>query len=199
MAYRAVDFERLAFGAATAARVRRSGRTPMGDAIWTERERALCRQFYPDLKKLKRSLPRRTAGAIREMCRRMGLTNPARPWTGAELSKLRKAFATATTAELLNLLQGRTYGAIIRMAYKHGLRRQRQPYKRTSHPALDQIRDRCTDEGLFMSDLDEFVGGNFFSRRAYRRKKPDLAAVDRAARELGGRLKITWDEEIGAN
>lgn len=195
MAYRAVDFERLAFGAAAAARVRQTGRTPMGDAIWTERERSLCRQHYPDLKKLKRLLRRRTVGAIREMCRRMGLTDPPKPWTGTELSRLRKAFAAATKAELLALLPGRTYGAIIRVAYKHGLRRQRRPYKRTCHEATDQIRDRCTEQGLFMPDLDEFVGGNFFSKRAYRRKKPDLRAVDRAAKELGGKLKIVWRDD----
>ncbi|RWM29791.1 hypothetical protein [Mesorhizobium sp.] len=151
MAYRAVDFERLAFCAATAERVRRTGRTPMGDAIWTERERLICRRHYPDLKKLKRLLPRRTVGAIR--CRRMELTDPPAPWSGAELARLRKSFATASKDELLAMLPGRTYGAIIRVAYKHGFRERRKPYKRTCHPALDQIRDRCTEEGLFMPDV----------------------------------------------
>lgn len=195
MAYRAVDFERLAFGAATAARVRQTGRTPMGDAIWTERERSLCRLHYPDIKRQKRVLPRRTVGAIREMCRRMGLTDPSKPWSGSELSRLRKAFATASKAELMEMLPGRTYSAIQRVAYKHGFRKKRKPYKRTCHEALDQIRERCVEQGLFMPDIDEFAGtGNFFSKRAYRRKKPDLRAAERAARELGGKLKIEWQK-----
>jgi hypothetical protein len=196
MAYRASDFERLAFGAATAERVRRTGRTPMGDAIWTERERAICRECHPDFNAMKRRLPRRTLGAIHEMCRRMGLTDPPSPWSGAELTRLRKNFATASKADLLTVLPGRTYGAIIRMAYKHGFRRTRKPYKRTCHAALDQVRDYCTANNLFMPDIDEFAqSGNFFRKRAYRRKKADLSAVDRAAKQLGGRLTIQWDED----
>jgi hypothetical protein len=61
---------------------------------------------------------------------------------------------------------------------------------------LDQVRDYCTANNLFMPDIDEFAqSGNFFRKRAYRRKKADLSAVDRAAKQLGGRLTIQWDED----
>jgi len=166
----------------------------MGDAIWTEHERSICRDVHPDYAEMKKRLPRRTPGAIREMCRRMRLTDPPKPWSGAELSRLRRAFATASKDELVAMLPGRTYDAIQRVAYKHGFRKKRKPYKRTCHEALDQIRERCVQQGLFMPDVDEFAQtGNFFSKRAYRRKKPDLRAADRAARELGGKLRIEWE------
>lgn len=62
--------------------------------------------------------------------------------------------------------------------------------------ALDQVRQRCFDESLSMPDVDKFAGsGNFFSRKSYRRKQPDLIAVDRAARAFGGRLRIEWGDD----
>lgn len=185
-------------GIASAERMRHVGRTPWGDAIWTERELAACRQFYPDYEALTAALPGRSRRTIFERCRMLGLTanNGVAPWTASERSRLRRMFPESTWAEICAAFPDRTKGAIERAAYKWGFRRKRRPYKQTCHEALDQVRARCVDEGLFMPDLDEFAcSGNFFSKRAYRRKKPDLLAVDRAARAFGGRLKIEWGED----
>jgi len=178
------------------ARLQRAGCTPWGDALWTEEEMSECRRLYPNYDALQKALPGRSRRTIFERCRLLGLTaGTLKPWTAAEKTRLRRMFPEISWAEICATFPGRTKAAIVRAAYKWGFRRKRQPYKRTCHEALDQVRARCVDEGLFMPDIDEFArSGNFFSKRAYRRKKPDLLAVDRAARAFGGRLKIEWDD-----
>lgn len=194
MAPRSSDLTRLCFGAAAAQHVRRTGRTPMGDAIWTQREIGVCRSLHPDFILMGRRLPRRTEGAIREMCRRLGLTEPSKPWTAAERTRLRRLYPSAPWPIILSEFPGRTRQAIIQKAHRWKLSRDRKPYKRTSHEAVDQIRQRCLETGLFMPDIDCLANTNFFTRKAVRRKKPDLLAVDRAAKVFGGRLLVEWGE-----
>ena len=193
-------------GANTAERVRNTlrqkGHMPWGDPLWSELEIELCRQHYPDYDLLEQELRRRTRHTIQERCRLLGLTAECRGWTAAEKLRLRKMFPDASWAEICAAFPDRTRGAIVRVAYKWGFRRTRRPYKSTCHEVLDEVRQRCFEEGLSMPDLDEFSdSGQFFSKEAYRRKRPDLLAVGRAAKVFGGRLRfggrrlrIVWDE-----
>lgn len=197
---RSCDLRYFARGANAAERardrLRHIGHMPWGDTLWTERELELCRRYYPDYDLLERKLRRRTRRTIQERCRMLGLTAGDRPWTGADKTLLRKLFADASWVDICAAFPDRTRAAISRVAYKWGFRRTRQPYKPTCHELLDQVRQKCVEEKLFMPDLDEFTdSGRFFSKQAYRRKKPDFAAVDRAARVFGGRLRIDWDEK----
>lgn len=192
------DWQYLKRGAMAAqqarARLARNGFTPWGDRLWTDDELMTCRSLFPDYSALQAALPSRSRRTIFERCRLLGLTqSDVKPWTAAEKTRLRRIFPEASWADICASFPDRTKGAIVRAAYKWGFRRKRQPYKKTSHEALDQVRQRCVEDSLFMPDLDEFTrSGNFFSRKAYRRKKPDLLAVDRAARVFGGRLRIEW-------
>ena len=196
MAPRSSDLKRLAFDAKAAAYVRRTGRTPMGDAIWTQREISVCLEHHPDFVIMQKKLPRRTRGAIAEMCRRLGLTDPPKPWTGAEHIRLRKMYPSASWEEILAAFPGRTRQGIIQVAYRRGLRRDRRPYKIIGHLALDQVRQRCFELGLNMPDLDEWVNGKgFFSRLALRGRRPHMHTLERAAKALGGKLVVEWPKE----
>jgi len=167
----------------------------MGDAIWTQREIDVCREHHPDFVMMKKKLPRRTRGAIAEMCRRLRLTDPPKPWTGAEHTRLRKMYPSASWEEILAAFPGRTRQGIVQVAFRRGLTRDRKPYKIVGHLALDQVRQRCFELGLFMPDLDEWVNGKgFFSRLAYQGRRPHMHKVERAANALGGKLMVQWAE-----
>ncbi|MER9091529.1 hypothetical protein NKI34_10425 [Mesorhizobium sp. M0700] len=197
MAYRPEDIERLDKGLAARDRIRRAGRTPNGHALWTSRQRAVLKQWYPNYQEMKKRLPKRSLAAITGQCHLMGLTSsPKKAWTTADRARLRQLFPTVTKAELLEAFPGRTYVSIQVYAYQMGLKRPRTPYRKTSHPIVDDVREHCRVGGYFMPDLDVFADtGKYFSKKALRRKKHDFRAVDRAVRALGGKLVVDWEAD----
>lgn len=194
MGYRPNDLEWLDRSLAARNRIRKAGRTPNGHALWTTRQREVLKQWYPDYKEMKKRLPKRSLAAITGQCHLMGLTSPKKAWTTVDRAQLRQLFPTVMKTELLEAFPGRTYVSIQVYAYQMGLKRPRNPYRKTSHPVVDDVREHCRAGGHYMPDLDVFAEtGKYFSKKALRRKKHDFRAVDSAVKALGGKLVIEWE------
>lgn len=195
MAYRPSDLEWLDKSLTARNRIRKAGRTPNGHALWTTRQREVLKRWYPDYKEMKKRLPKRSLAAIAGQCHLMGLSTPKPAWTAADRTKLRRLFTTVSKAELRAAFPDRTWTSLQVAGYQMGLRRWRKPYVKTSHTVVDSLREACRQSGNYMPDLDEFAGTRkYFTGRIQRRKKHNFRAIDRAARALGGKLKIEWEE-----
>lgn len=161
--------------------------------IWDESELALLRQHHRHPEVLAGLLPFRSARAIEGMRVKLKLTRDYRPWTMADLAKLRRIYRTTPTADIVTQFPGRSLKAIQHHAYKMGLKKEKPPYKRTGMRLLDQIRERCHAEGYSMSDLDVIAStGNFFRRRTWSKRKTISSRVVSAAIALGGQVEVYW-------
>lgn len=177
-------------------RMKRSGEAPNGKPLWTAEELEICRRLYPDRIALAQRLQRRSSEAIRHKCEELGLASVRIAWTAADVTRLLKLYRSATWDELLAAFHGRTETAIRLAATKRGMRRARKPYKLTGYPLLDQVRQRCFEQGLTMRDLDQFARSRgYFGGSAWRRDWYSERLVGRAVRALGGRITAEWIDD----
>lgn len=183
--------------AASAAEARKRGFVGCS-RVWDDAEIALLHQHRDQPQVLPGLLPGRSARAIEGMRVKLKLTRAYRPWTSADLAKLRRVYRAMPTADLISEFPGRTLKAIQHHAYGMGLKREKPPYKRTGMALLDQVRDRCHAEGYSMTDLDEIAStGNFFRRRTWAKRKTVSGRVVSAAIALGGQVEVAWPDRDG--
>ena len=168
--------------------------TPRGHRLWTEKEDAIVRGFYPDYRALRRRLRRRTYDALRHRVRVLGIQRRKHPWTGTEIARLRKLYPVASRDQMSAAFPNRTWAAIKTMAISRKIRRLQKPFAKTGSPALDQIRQRCAELNFSMGDLDKMARtrGYFSHARWLRTKKPSQIAIIKAIRALDGVIDIRW-------
>lgn len=194
-----MQLKRAARGAAAAARLRshilKSGYTLFGQRVWTEGEKLACELFYPDYFALRQILYTRSLSAIRSQCRALGLCKSRHHWGPLDKQKLRKIYPTGTREEICAAFPDVDWQNLCAVARYYGYRRKKKPYKITGVPALDAVRSRCYDVKINMRELDEDCKTKrYFQRRGYRSEYPNFRAINRAARYLGGELRLALPE-----
>lgn len=180
------------FAERTRERIRRAGYVA-GQRLWTDGEREKIKQLAPDYKALRKALRSRSYVAIRHQAGKLGLTKEIHIWTGAELSKLRKLYPTASPQDICAAFPHSTWQNIQQTARYHGFRRKRKGYKLTGIPGLDEVRRRCFEIGWTMPDLDKAARtGTYFSRAGWIGKRINHRALGRAIEALDGAVMPEW-------
>lgn len=181
------------------AQCRARGTNWSGHPLWTEAEDETCRKLHPDYQALETALPRRTRCAIRFRCQFLGLTSPAKFWTGDEQSRLRKLYRTSTSEELKAAFPDRSRISLEHRAKKIGIVRARQPYRPTREQLLDELRAECFRQNITMPDLDVIANGKgYFKRKAWAGPHGciDMNRIVKAIRELGGKISVRWEDDL---
>lgn len=175
------------------ARIRKTGRTPNGHRLWTEREDAIVCDLYPDYKSLRRRLKRRTLAAIRYRAQHLGIQRRVHKWTGFEVARLRKRYPAGTRAEIMAIVPTVTWIAASWRARNAGARRIKR-YKITGFPVLDAIRQRCLELNYSMVDLDALARtGSYFAKAQWVSSGvANDQKLARAAKALDGVMTIVW-------
>jgi hypothetical protein len=200
MAPKPYELRNLVRGAAAAERIRRqmakTGKSPNGCPLWTEKELATCGEFFPDFKAIKRRLRRRSLVAVQQKCRDLGLSQQRNAWTGADIAKLRKLYPSATHDELRTAFPNHPLSSIKTAANKRGIFRVKKPYVPTGHPLLDEVRARCYELKLTMPDLDAMSGTKqYFRQSGWNSNRKAHPAMVRAVVALAGTMKVEWEAE----
>lgn len=185
----------VASGYRARARMKRNGCTPKGHPLWSESDIAKLRALYPDYQAAMRSLGRSYC-AVKAKAQQLGLAPTRDHWTGEQLVRLRKLYRSGTREELQEAFPTRKLSNVYGMARYFGLRRPRKPYERTGHLVIDQIRDRCFELCLSMSDLDEMAKtGSYFAKAGWIGGTVNAKAIAKAVAALDGKLVAVWNEE----
>lgn len=175
------------------ARIRREGRTPKGDPLWTKREDAIFRALLPDYKAIKRKLRRRSMRSLYARANYLGLALKIKPWTAGDVSRLRRMWRDASRAQIMAELPGRSWSAIQGKGQTFGIRRLPWQPKLTGKEMLDAIRARAAELRISLRDLDRTcVGRRYFANSSRRSEKPRRNVLLRAIKALGGRVEIVW-------
>lgn len=176
-------------------RMQKIGATPNGHSLWTEREDAIIREFYPDYRALQRKLRKRTYDALRGRAQSLGIQRRRHRWTAFEIARLRRLYPAASKSEIMAIVPGLKWETIKARARDLGLRR-RVSLRATGFPLLDQIRRRCEELGYSMVDLDAIARTRrYFSKAAWNAAgRPDLAKLVKAAAALDGLVSVEWRE-----
>ncbi|WP_107675389.1 hypothetical protein [Agrobacterium sp. LAD9] len=174
-------------------RIRRTGYTPSGFKVWTAEEDEIVKSLYPLYAEMQLRFPERSLKALHGRCERLGIAKKLHWWTGAEISKLRRLYPTASRVKIREEFPSGTWRAIEAAAKRHGMRRARRKYKRTGHHLIDAILARIEEIGWTLRDLDEeSKTGRYFRNGCWRRSKPNYGRLARAAKALDGRLVVEW-------
>lgn len=195
----AMDTKRLAQNIASGDRardrMRRTGVTPSGHALWEPPEAGSLRMGYPNYSKVLAQVRRRTRAAAHSKASRMGITvRRAAPWN-AEVDKprMRKLYPSAPKPVLLHAFPGRSWNAIAAKARSWGFARERRHFWSRGNPLVDSLVLKALERNLSITDLDQMGRSRgFFSRRHDRLSRHGLAVVLRAAREMGAVVRARW-------
>jgi len=177
------------------AQMAHTGKSRFGDWIWTPQEEQAVHQFYPDFKRLKRLLRRRSMIAIQQRAIHLRILKRDRVkqmWTANEISKLRRRYRDATKEELISEFPRHTWKSIRCKAAKLGVRRRCWQPKKTGKPVLDEIRNRAADLHITLADLDRICFAGRYFRESSRGTDPSRNLLLRAVAALGGRVEIVW-------
>ncbi|MBB3355279.1 hypothetical protein FHT70_005240 [Rhizobium sp. BK049] len=193
-----MSLSHFARNAASAARVRnrikKEGYTMNGDKLWTEDERKIIEDKWPNFDAIRKAIPGRSRIAIRAQCRNMGLREkPQHIWSASEISKLRKLYPAATIAEICATFPHSKWVNIQQVARYHGFRRKRKPFKPTGNPPIDGVLAKLFEANYSLSDLDqEFRTKDYFAHQNWRYRTPDYNRFVKAIELLEGKLVVEW-------
>jgi hypothetical protein len=176
------------------AQMAHTGKSRFGDWLWTPEEERTVRQYYPDSKKLKGLLSRRSMIAIERRANHLRILKRGyyQMWTANEVSKLRRRYRDATREELISEFPRHTWKSIRCKAVKLGVRRRSWQPKKTGKPLLDEIRNRAADLHITLTDLDRICFAGRYFRESSRGTNPSRNLLLRAVAALGGRVEIVW-------
>lgn len=177
-------------------RMEREGMTMRGHALWTDQERDVLVKFKGNYHAMRKRLPHRSLTAIYSQCAKMGLRKSIHIWSAADISKLRRLYATASVEDICKAFCHSTWINIQQVARYRGFqRRGRQPYKLTGIAGLDAVRQRCYEIGWTMADLDSAARtGTYFKRCGWIGKRVNHRALGRAIEALDGIVQAKWRE-----
>lgn len=175
-------------------RIRRTGYTPSGFKVWTAEEDEVVKSLYPLYAEMQLRFPERSLKSLHGRCERLGIAKKLHWWTGAEISKLRRLYPTASRVKIREEFPSGTWRAIEAAAKRHGMSRARRKYKRTGHHLIDAILARIEEIGWTLPDLDEEARTKkYFSNQGWRRSRPNIAKIALAVKALDFRLGIAWN------
>ncbi|GAB5426966.1 MAG: hypothetical protein Devi2KO_04250 [Devosia indica] len=176
----------------------RTGETFSGRPIWTEDEIAILianylTMSYADLTAL---LPQRSPGAIAHKVYSLGLKNGIPKWSDSDIIKLRRLYRRGTLDELRAAFPERSPGAIKAAALARGFKRPRRQYKRCGIAIADAVIQRAFELRYSMEDLDAICeSGRYFRRRQWAGGFiANQGYLLKAIEEMGGHVKVVWDD-----
>lgn len=192
-----MDIRYHAEGARRSARARRrilrEGRTPNGHRLWTKKEDAIVRHFYPDYRAVKRRLKRRSVQAIVSRVHTLGLSPKNRSWKMTDIARLRRMWKEATKAEILAAFPDRSWHSVANKGKAFGIWRRPWVPNKTGHPIVDAIRMRAVELKLSLSDIDAMCNGrHFFANSSRRKGMPRSSVLLRAVKALDGHIEVVW-------
>lgn len=167
---------------------------------WSDTELLALWRRWPDYGAIA-ALTGRSRAAVRRQGHAEGLKpprpKPCRPWTGREVTLLRKVWGTMTNRAATALFPGRTLRQVESQAYEIGCtmpeRLAQTPLKATPWLIVNQIRDRARADGWSMSVLDREAGTrDYFQNRC--RKELSLRKCLKALKVLDGELSVAWKD-----
>lgn len=166
------------------------------DDSWTYRETEVLREHWPDMVAMRKLLPHRTETAIRHMATKCGAVpqKDQQIWTGAEDKRLRAFAGQGMPCKLIARELGlRPLQVTNRLRYI-GIRIARKPPALCGDALADSVRQRAFQMNILMADLDRSLETGRIFRNAITKKRVLPKHIDKAAKALGGRLTIVWDE-----
>lgn len=165
---------------------------------WTPEEDDLVRTHFQDRRKLEAMLPHRTASAIKTRVRELQLTLHTRyiAITAKDSALIRKLAKTCRTYEEVAATIGLSTGTVYSHMQRYGIIIAKSAPKMTGFPLVDAVRQRAFQLKLSLSDLDRSLGYRMkhFSK-CNGAHKISVGQINNAAKALGGRLVILWDDE----
>jgi len=134
-------------------------------------------------------------GAITNRAGCLNVSKHYVPWAGADHAKLRKMRQdNAHISDLCAAFPGRSREAIKYRIELLKLQKPRREFKSTGYAIIDSIRQRARYLNMSMRELDAGCRSKNYFRRSVWRSGLSPNAVAAAARVLGGRLSIEWDD-----
>ena len=137
--------------------------------------------------------------ALKARAHNLGITKRIHHWTEAEISRLRKLFATSTIRQLMIAFPGLRKRQIKDKASSLRLRKKRRPYPPAGIPVIDQIKARAFALNLTMLDVDEMVHTrSYFQHSGKRGRRPRQVnghAVCLAIAAFDGDVRAIWRDE----
>ncbi|MBB3744977.1 hypothetical protein FHX10_004514 [Rhizobium sp. BK591] len=177
-------------------RMKKEGCTMRGDKLWTEDERKIVVERWPDFDDIQKALPHRSRIAICAQCRKMGLRKkPQHLWSAAEISKLRKLYPGASIEEICETFPHSTWVNIRQAARYHGFRRNRKPFKLTGNQPIDEMLAKLFEANFSFPELDrELRTKQYFRKQRWRYARPNYNRLVKAIELLDGELAVRWRE-----
>lgn len=174
-------------------RIRKAGRNPNGDALWTEQEDQIIRENYPGIKGLCKKLPGRTYYAIRSRTQHLKVARSKKLWLASEVSKLRRIFPNSSRSDLEQAFPAFKLKRIESKIRRLKLRRTKT-FSKTGFSIIDEIRLRCQYLNYSMGDLDNLARtGTYFQKAAWLGDKTwSVKNVCKAIKALDGDVKPVW-------
>ena len=175
-------------------RIRRAGRTPRGQFVWTKKEDYIVKCLYPDYVELQRTLRRRTYYSLRHRARFLDVVKRRHIWKTHEIAYVKRLYLAANTKELFDAFPGMTWHQIAGKARHLGLRGRKPKLKPTGHLLIDAIRTRAMTRGWSMVDIDAVAGTKRYFQKAnwHTSGHPDHSAILKAIEVLEGEIAIRW-------
>lgn len=165
--------------------------------LWTEAEDELVRQHFQNRRALEAMLPYRTAGAIKSRVRDLGLTLNMNfvAITAKDAMRIRQLSKTCNSYQQIADSLGKKVSTIRMHMKTRGIYTSKPEPKITGFPLVDAIRQRAFQLKITLRDFDRSLGSRsrYFSK-ANESRKISHRQIDHAAKALGGRLVIVWDD-----
>ncbi|MBY2921032.1 hypothetical protein HF259_06210 [Rhizobium leguminosarum] len=174
----------------------KEGYTINGDKLWTEDERQIARERWPNFDDIRQALPHRSRIAILAQCRKMGLRKKAHHvWSAAEVSKLRRLYPAAAVEEICEAFPHSSWANIRKSARYHGFRRKKRPFKPTGNQPIDEMLTRLFEANISFPELDkELRTKRYFQEQRWRYARPNYNLFVKAIELLDGELTVRWRE-----
>jgi hypothetical protein len=166
-----------------------------GHREWEVDEICKVIKLYPDYDKMQAALPHRTYAALRNAAKQFAAVRKRHIWTMKENTTLKRLWeAGAAKAELCATFPSVSYRAIKSHAVDMKLgRRGGRRLKEFDATALDKIRQRASDDGHTLVELDRLAGTGRYFQKSNRKIIPKH--VVKAIIALGGTWDIDWNDE----
>lgn len=178
------------------ASMRHRGVTPNGYSLWTKEEDRIVRELYPDYVTMKKLLRRRSRRSLSWRAGVLGLRTIRLqlPWTGREVTILRRRWREATRTELVSEFPRHPWGSIAKKGQSFGIRRRPWTPKPTGLYVLDQIRARAAEQKTSLCELDRVCScRGYFENSSSQPRWPRHNILLKAIAALGGHVEIVWE------